>query len=150
MLPIRSSCRFLLSACLLYGEHITQQPSEKGRCHWKSACIWKNRGSTPVWASANRDFIYRVRQSCAMWTLWINCQIWNTNPQSSEAIAGLNEERPLLSRWTRLRGHLTYKGHFWVCDRYTIDECTSSLSHISNFFILDSACFLFSHLISIP
>ncbi len=22
MLPIRSSCRFLLSACLLYGEHI--------------------------------------------------------------------------------------------------------------------------------
>ena len=23
MLPIRSSCRFLLSACLLYGEHIT-------------------------------------------------------------------------------------------------------------------------------
>ena len=37
-----------------------------------------------------------------------------------------------------------------LCDRYTIDECTSSLSHISNFFILDSACFLFSHLISIP
>lgn len=36
--------------------------------------------------------------SCAMRTLWINCQIWNTNPQSSEAIAGLNEERPLLSR----------------------------------------------------
>lgn len=30
-----------------------------------------------------------------------------------------------------------------LCDRYTIDECTSSLSHISNFFILDSACFLF-------
>ena len=23
MLPIRSSCRFLLSACLLYGEHIS-------------------------------------------------------------------------------------------------------------------------------
>ena len=25
MLPIRSSCRFLLSACLLYGEHIIRE-----------------------------------------------------------------------------------------------------------------------------
>ena len=25
-----------------------------------------------------------------------------------------NEERPLLSRWSRLRDHLTSKGHFWV------------------------------------
>ena len=31
MLPIRSSCRFLLSACLLYGEHITLLEIEKGR-----------------------------------------------------------------------------------------------------------------------
>ena len=31
MLPIRSSCRFLLSACLLYGEHITRRsPLKKG------------------------------------------------------------------------------------------------------------------------
>jgi hypothetical protein len=29
MLPIRSSCRFLLSACLLYGEHISGWFSEK-------------------------------------------------------------------------------------------------------------------------
>ena len=27
MLPIWSSCRFLLSACLLYGEHITNNPT---------------------------------------------------------------------------------------------------------------------------
>ena len=31
MLPIWSSCRFLLSACLLYGEHITLLEIEKGR-----------------------------------------------------------------------------------------------------------------------
>ena len=30
MLPIRSSCRFLLSACLLYGEHISRSPLKKG------------------------------------------------------------------------------------------------------------------------
>ena len=29
MLPIRSSCRFLLSACLLYGEHITDYVHEQ-------------------------------------------------------------------------------------------------------------------------
>ena len=31
MLPIRSSCRFLLSACLLYGEHISGWISEKAK-----------------------------------------------------------------------------------------------------------------------
>ena len=31
MLPIRSSCRFLLSACLLYGEHIKLLGIQKGR-----------------------------------------------------------------------------------------------------------------------
>ena len=48
-----------------------------------------------------------------------NCSQWSsggsfyeekrrsTTPQSSEAVTGLNEERPLLSRWTRLRGMRT-------------------------------------------
>ena len=34
--------------------------AQKGRCHWKSAWIWKNRGSNPVWTSAKRPLIHGV------------------------------------------------------------------------------------------
>ena len=78
MLPIRSSCRFLLSACLLYGEHIIREnqqssthnfvkdfspiflkssrrsPLKKGAGSKKSLNMEKQRLKTP----AIRDFIH--------------------------------------------------------------------------------------------
>ena len=89
-------------------------------CTPMTHCVPKGWNSWNFWAF--RSGIFFGAAWCVIRTLWINYQIRKQNHNPATAVVILNEERPLLSRWTRLRGHLTTKGHFWVCFHYTIDE----------------------------
>ena len=92
-------------------------------CTPMTHCVPKGWNSWNFWAF--RSCIFFGAAWCVIRTLWINYQIRKQNHNPATAVVILNEERPLLSRWTRLRGHLTYKGHFWVCHVNTLDQLSN-------------------------